>query len=479
MRAVVNPSFNAFNVLVIIGITKTVSGMRSEVQLEAGADGEAKSIHAPVAKGASTDKAPRLCFVVDDEPGICHFVKMALRDFGFVTESFATAGSALEEVARKNPSLIFLDVSLDGSDAIDVIRGLGKLGYAGHVQLISGRNEALLNDINHIGQQHSLRMLPALAKPFDVNAVRNVIRRLSVSGEATHKEPVGLQEALRQNWIEFWYQPKINLKNNEIVGAEALARLRHPTLGCLPPSAFLPGADEQSLFDLTERALHTALRDAWDLAVSGYNLQLSVNIPASALTPKSLPKIVRDHCKDRDVWPGQWPGFMLEVTEDQVIGDLTMAFEVATQLRIYGVKMSIDDFGTAYSSLARLKELPFAELKIDRGFVLNCSTDKENAALCRSVIEIGHKFGCLVCAEGIENAADLTALQQMGCDLGQGFLFARPMPKEQFLSVLQEQSRKKEAAARQSSPDRPLPLYPAAPSLVAASDVARHVDSFA
>jgi CheY-like chemotaxis protein len=133
---------------------------------------------------------------------------MALRELGVVTESLSTAGSALDEVARKNPYLIFLDVSLDGSDAIDVIRGLGKLGYAGHVQLISGRNEALLNDINRIGQQHSLRMLPALAKPFDVTAVRNVIRHLSVNDEETHKESVGLKEALRQNWIEFWYQPK-------------------------------------------------------------------------------------------------------------------------------------------------------------------------------------------------------------------------------------------------------------------------------
>lgn len=453
--------------------------MRSEVQLEAGSDGEAKSIHAPVANVVSADKSPRLCFVVDDEPGICHFVKMALRDFGFVTECFATAGSALEQVSRKNPSLIFLDVSLDGSDAIDVIRGLGKLGYTGHVQLISGRNEALLNDINHIGQQHSLRMLPALAKPFDVNAVRNVIRHLSVNSAAnpnesaaTPGESVELKEALRHDWIEFWYQPKINLKHNSIVGAEALARLRHPTLGCLPPSAFIPGADEQSLLDLTEHALHTALHDAWDLAVSGYNLQLSVNIPASALTPKSLPKIVRDHCKDRDVWPGQWPGFILEVTEDQVIGDLTMAFEVATQLRIYGVKMSIDDFGTAYSSLARLKELPFAELKIDRSFVLNCSTDKENAALCRSVIEIGQKFDCLVCAEGIENAADLAALREMGCDLGQGFLFAHPMPKEQFLSVLQERSGRNAADVWPSPPDQSRRIYPYTPPPSAASDVA-------
>ena len=218
----------------------------------------------------------------------------------------------------------------------------------------------------------------------------------------------------------------------QIVGAEGLARVRHPELGLLGPGSFIPNASGADLIALGEHALRTALRDAADLAFVGHPLRLAVNVPVEALFALPIPAIVRD-CRPRG---DDWPGIILEVTEDQVIRDIPAAHEIATQLRIYRIALAIDDFGRGYSSLARLKELPFAELKLDQSFVRNCGDDSTNAALCRTVVELAHRFGGSAVAEGIEHPSELAIIRHIGCDVGQGFLFAHAMPKEFLLTRL-------------------------------------------
>jgi len=120
--------------------------------------------------------------------------------------------------------------------------------------------------------------------------------------------------------------------------------------------------------------------------------------------------------------------------------------EIATQLRIYGITLSIDDFGEGYSSFARLREIPFAELKLDMSFVKNCANDKKHAAICQAVIQLAHNFDAVAVAEGIDNASDLQAIHRMGCDIGQGFFFARPMPRAEFVSMLRQGVSKKMAS---------------------------------
>src|SRR5262249_56367260 len=137
-----------------------------------------------------------------------------------------------------------------------------------------------------------------------------------------------------------------------------------------------------------------------------------------------------------------WRGIIVEVTEDQVGGDLRVAQEIATRLRVSGVTIAIDDFGAGYSSLSSLRELPFVEIKLDHSFVHNCATDATNAAICQTAVDLAHRFGSAAVAEGIENAADLQALMVMGCDFGQGVLIAPPMPLERFLDLLRRRVRK-------------------------------------
>jgi EAL domain-containing protein (putative c-di-GMP-specific phosphodiesterase class I) len=243
---------------------------------------------------------------------------------------------------------------------------------------------------------------------------------------------VTLAEVLRRDWFELWYQPKIDLKAKRLVGAEALVRARRPDGSMISPGSFLPGAGEADMLALTERVILTALRDFEDCAAQGASLKLSVNVPASAFVKLPIARMLHE---ERPAAPN-WPGLILEVTEDEAMHDLKIAQEVADELRALHCSLALDDFGAGYSSLARLRQLPFSELKIDRSYVTDCHQDKVNAGLCETIVELAKRFELKTVAEGIETPHESHKLQGIGCDIGQGYLFAKPMPKERFVDLL-------------------------------------------
>jgi EAL domain-containing protein (putative c-di-GMP-specific phosphodiesterase class I) len=245
---------------------------------------------------------------------------------------------------------------------------------------------------------------------------------------------ISVDEVLRNNWLEIWYQPKIDLKRKCLAGAEALARLCHPQEGILWPENFLAELDEDGLAQLTEHMLLTTLRNWTSFSEAGFNLHLAVNVPVSVLPNLPICELVAQNRPSSDAWPG----LILEVTEDQIVRNVAMAKEIATELEACGVTFAIDCFGAGYSSFTSLRDLPFAEIKLDGSFVKNCATDASNAAICQTAIDLAHRFGSTAVAQGIEAIADLQALKVMGCDFGQGMLVAPPMPKEHFLSLLRK-----------------------------------------
>jgi EAL domain-containing protein (putative c-di-GMP-specific phosphodiesterase class I) len=249
---------------------------------------------------------------------------------------------------------------------------------------------------------------------------------------------VNIDQALHEHWLEMWYQPKIDLRRKCLAGAEALARINHPTLGVLLPQSFLSGVDDGCLAQLTEHALLATLKDWTVFNGAGFNLRLAINVPVNVLLRLPVPTLVREN-RPADQ---RWPGLIVEVTEDQIVRDIALAQEIAKQLKISGVSVAIDDFGGGYSSLASLRELPFAELKIDSSFVKNCAIEGTNGAICQTAIDLAHRFGSAAVAEGIENVADLQALQVMRCDFGQGVLLAPPMPRERFIALLNQRNNK-------------------------------------
>jgi EAL domain-containing protein (putative c-di-GMP-specific phosphodiesterase class I) len=243
---------------------------------------------------------------------------------------------------------------------------------------------------------------------------------------------ITLADVLSRGWFELFYQPKIELRTMRLYGAEALVRARHPTRGVLAPGAFLPGAGEADMLALTERVIVKALKDWNDFAADGLSLKIAVNVPVSALVQLPISTMVRELRPAAE----SWPGLIMEVTEDEFVRDLKVASDAAAELQAARCSLALDDFGAGYSSIARLKQLPFSELKIDRAYVINCHTDRVNAGLCAVFVELAKRFGLKTVAEGIELVHESHKLQALGCDVGQGYLYAKPMAKEQLIGTL-------------------------------------------
>ena len=409
------------------------------------------------ADGASAVEAPPLapdgaplCYVVDEEPSIRHFLSLVLHGSGVDTVEFADGVSMRKAVEARPPALIFHNISLESADAIESVVALGKLKYRGAVQLMSGRGAAVLEHVKGIGAQHKLQMLPALKKPFETETIVKIIQELKLGMPPAVAARLELDDAIKNNWIEFWYQPKIALRKKQLAGAEAYARVRHPQHGIVLAAAFTANASETATAKLAEISLESALKTSGHFSKLGVNLRLSVNIPVPALVKIPVEDIVKAHHAAND----KWPGLVIDVPEDQIVNDLKLASELSKKFEPYNVRLAIDNFGRAYSALAKTEELPFEELKLDRSFVADCGTDKVNAPLCKTVIDLAHNFGRYVVAVGIEKAADASALVSMGCDYGQGFLLGQPMPEERFVSLLRQraatQGRNLDAAKAQT-----------------------------
>jgi diguanylate cyclase (GGDEF)-like protein len=230
------------------------------------------------------------------------------------------------------------------------------------------------------------------------------------------------------------YQPKYTLDGERIEGAEALLRWQHPTEGLIPPGDFIPAAEGTGIIlRLTERVLDLALAQMRVWIDAGHPVPVAVNLSTRCLLDAGLPDLVQRLLTEHRV-PAEL--LRLEVTESAVMGDSARCMEVLQRLHVLGVRLSIDDFGTGYSSMAHLRRLPVDELKIDRSFVLGMTTTQHDAVLVRTAIDLGHNLGLTVVAEGVEGAEHVTALRALGCDIAQGYHYARPMLGERLSELL-------------------------------------------
>ena len=243
-------------------------------------------------------------------------------------------------------------------------------------------------------------------------------------------------EALCTGSVDLCYQPKISLRGMNLAGAEGLIRVVHHEHGTLMPSEYLPGADEASLLSLAEQALIAVLRDWTMFSEAGALLRLAINVPMSALVKVPIAALVRENRPKSS----NWPGLILDISEDQILRDIALAHEVATQLRIYNIHLAIDRFGAGYSSLEHLQELPFAELKLDRRFVNGCAENETGSRFCEAAIQLTHRLGCKAVAVGIDRRQDLQVLTRMGCDLGQGAFLGPPITKEKLAGIIRQRT---------------------------------------
>jgi EAL domain-containing protein (putative c-di-GMP-specific phosphodiesterase class I) len=257
-----------------------------------------------------------------------------------------------------------------------------------------------------------------------------------------------LDGAVRNRQMHFHYQPQVNLRTNQVERIEVLARWTHPDHGIVPPDEFIPLAEQTGLIKpLTLAALNAALPQCLLWHERGMAIRVAINLSAVSLQDLRLPSTIKRLLK-RHAMPPEW--LEVEITEGAVMSEPELALRVLSRLHTMGVKIALDDFGTGYSSLAYLRRLPVDVIKIDQSFVRTMSTNADDATIVRATANLAHDLGLEVVAEGVENAATWNLLQEMGCDLVQGYYVSRPLPEEELTKWLEERVA---AAAQRTEPE--------------------------
>lgn len=270
---------------------------------------------------------------------------------------------------------------------------------------------------------------------------KRVIRFASSMRERTTERAhieADLRTALDNGELQVHYQPQVDLNTGEVLGAEALLRWTHPTRGIIPPSKFIPIAEEAGLVvELSQFVLRTACRDAASWKLPGQShaaLHVAVNLSGRHLQDSRVVDDVNSAIQDAGLEPGL---LTVEITESVMMNDTQSAIAVLRKLKALNVTVAIDDFGTGYSSLSYLQQFPIDVLKIDKSFIDNLGSGDGQDALARAILSLGDALGLATVAEGIETSRQLEELQRLGCLLGQGFLLCRPMPARKFAEALE------------------------------------------
>lgn len=285
---------------------------------------------------------------------------------------------------------------------------------------------------------------------FNLGLESRSVRRLGLAGD--------LRRAIDNDELEVYFQPKIHIQRQELVGVECLARWKHPAHGWVAPEDFVAVAEHTGqLGRLTDLVLREGLLRCQHWAGEGHPFTVSVNLSPRTLVDPGFPAHLEQLIGEYGVPPDL---LTLEITEHGVIADTDRPLPTLHRLREIGVRLSVDDFGTGYSSLSYLRQLPVQEVKIDRTFVQGMATDQGDYAIVRAVVDLSRHFGLQVVAEGVESELALTQLAEIGCDIGQGFYFSRPLSYERLEAWLAARTELVPPAAGSATETRRLRIAP-------------------
>jgi len=240
---------------------------------------------------------------------------------------------------------------------------------------------------------------------------------------------VDIGHALNEKQFELYYQPKIDIKTNTIISAEALGRLKHPTKGFIPPDIFIDALEQYNSIDkYTYNAIDEAIENIKQWISTGNNIKVAINISTQTLMNPDFINQIENKITDFSISKR----IIFEITESLFLSNHDFVFDSLTRILSLGIELSIDDFGTGYSSLSRLKKLPVNELKIDQSFINDMMGFADDQIIVRSIIDLAHNLGLTVVAEGVETTEILERLNALGCDIAQGYLISRPIPAKEF-----------------------------------------------
>ncbi len=387
--------------------------------------------------------------VLDDEAAMGMTIASIARSAGFEAHALTEPDAFFAEVATWDPSHIALDLVMPQVDGIEVLRRLADVGCRANIIITSGVGTRVLEAAKQSALEHGLSIAGVVSKPFTpakfrsllsgtamrqtqpLNAINGSNARPELAITAAH-----LETAVRECQLSLAFQPKVRCRDGAIAGFEALARWQHPELGFVPPDRFILVAETLGLIDLlTDYLFDRAF--AWFAQFDrGLGYKLSLNVSRRSLGDIGFADRVANQCQQHGVAP---ESIILEITETSALADPTTSLDLLTRLRFKGFRLSIDDFGIGYSSIAQLVRLPFSELKIDKSFVMNAATSGESRTIIRAMVGLAHSLELEVTAEGVEDETALDLLREARCDLAQGYHIARPMAAPALAKWLDDQ----------------------------------------
>jgi EAL domain-containing protein (putative c-di-GMP-specific phosphodiesterase class I)/FixJ family two-component response regulator len=383
--------------------------------------------------------ANRRILILDDDAAVGQTIQWIAESLGFEAEFVTRPEEFFERLEQNSPDIITIDLVMPELDGVEIIRLLTERKCRAKIVISSGRGSRVLEAAQRSASEHGLSIAGVISKPISKEALRLLVGEGSESNQPQSVETQSasrdefevtapdLQNALDRHEFILAYQPKIECRSGVTAGFEALVRWKHPDRGIVMPDQFIPVAENAGLIDALTGQIFEQSLEWFSQSFPQSNPKLSLNISAKSLVDIQMADSLSALCHRFQI---DTERIVLELTETSAMVDPILSLDLLTRLRMKGFQLSIDDFGTGFSSMIQLVRLPFSEIKVDKSFVMQAQQSSESRSVIKSIVELGHSLGLLVTAEGVENLKTLDYLNSLGCDLAQGYFIARPMPGE-------------------------------------------------
>ena len=383
--------------------------------------------------------ANRSILILDDDAAVGQTIQWIAESLGFEAEFVTRPEEFFLRLEQKSPDIITIDLVMPELDGVEIMRLLAERKSRAKIVISSGMGTRVLDAAQRSASEHGLSILGVISKPISKEALRLLVGEGSECDQPPSVETPSasrdefevtrsdLQNALDRHEFILAYQPKIQCKSGATAGFEALVRWKHPDRGIVMPDSFIPAMENTGLIDALTGQIFEQSLEWFSQSFSQSNPKLSLNISAKSLVDIQMADNLSALCRRYQI---DTECIVLELTETSAMVDPILSLDLLTRLRMKGFQLSIDDFGTGFSSMIQLVRLPFSEIKVDKSFVMQAPHSSESRSVIKSIVELGHSLGLLVTAEGVENLKTLDYLNSLGCDLAQGYFIARPMPGE-------------------------------------------------